>query len=171
VTDNKATLTLPAQSVTLLVLPKPKTTLPPTPVVTSSATTVAGTTGVVNPIKASVKVASAPISGAIVDVEVYNSAGRKVFQKYYEGQDFTAGQSRSYSTSWTPTAAGTYAVKVGVFKAAWAQQYHWNNAAGKVVVSRLGKKLGNMATSAPTSPRDAQPARVGGVVWNAARHR
>lgn len=171
VMDNKASLTLPAQSVTLLVLPKPKTTPPPTPVVTSSAATVAGTTGVANPIKASVKVASAPITGAIVDVEVYDSANRKVFQKYYEGQDFTAGQTRSYSTRWTPAAAGTYTVKIGVFKAAWAQQYHWNNAAGKVVVSRLGKQLSNMAASTPTSPRDAQPASVGGVVWNAARRR
>jgi hypothetical protein len=125
----------------------------------------------VNPIKASVKVATAPIASVIVDVEVYDSANRKVFQKYYEGQDFTAGQTRSYSTSWTPAAAGTYTVKIGVFKAAWAQQYHWNNAAGKVVVSRLGKRLSNMARSAPASARVGESASVVGVVWDAARGR
>ena len=161
VTDNKATLTLPAQSATMLVLPKANTTTPPptptpsatpTPVVTSSATTVAGTVGLVNPITASVQVSSAPITSAIVDVEVYDSAGRKVFQKYYEGQDFTAGQTHSYSTSWTPGAVGTYTVKIGVFAAAWTQQYHWNNAAGKVPVSRLIKKLSNMARVVGASP-------------------
>lgn len=167
VTGNKASLTLPAQSVTLLVLPKPKLAPPPTPVITSSATTVAGTTGVANAIKASVKVASAPITKAIVDVEVYDSANRKVFQKYYQGQGFTAGQTRSYATTWTPAAAGTYTVKIGVFTAAWAQQSHWNNVAGQVVVTGPGLPvLSSTAKLTPTSPKIGESASVLVTVGN-----
>lgn len=154
VTDNKTTLTLPAQSVTLLVLPKPKPVPPPTPVITSSATSMAGTTGAANPLKASIKVASAPITGAIVDLEVFDSAGRRVFQRYYTGQTFTAGQTRTYSTSWIPAAAGTYTVKVGVFTTAWAGQLHWNNAAATVAVTGPDiPVLTSTAAVTPASPK------------------
>lgn len=61
----------------------------------------------------------------IVDVEVYNSSGQKIFQKYYDSQNFSQGQSITYHTSWTPSSAGSYAVKIGIFNFNWSQNYLW----------------------------------------------
>ena len=163
ISNNTATLTLPAQSVTLLVLPKPT----PTPVVTSTATVSAGRTGVALPIKATVTVAAAPISAAIVDVEVYDSANRRVFQQYFSNQAFAAGQTRSYTASWTPAAAGTYSVRIGVFQPAWAGQWHWNAAAATTAVTGPGiPVLGSTAVVTPASPKVGQRSTVAVTVRN-----
>jgi beta-glucanase (GH16 family) len=74
----------------------------------------------------------AAATGAIVDCEVYNSAGTQVFQKYTTDQTFRAGQSQKYTYTWTPTTAGTYTVWVGVFSANWATNYVFNANAATV---------------------------------------
>jgi hypothetical protein len=71
-------------------------------------------------------------SGIIVDMEVYDSANRKVFQQYIPGQTFGTGETKAYDWFWTvPTAQpeGTYVVKVGVFADHWTALYMWNNGA------------------------------------------
>jgi glycosyl hydrolase family 44 len=86
-------------------------------------------------ISATVRCTAGSLSNGIVDVEVYNSAGTKVGQKYWPAQNFAAGQSRSYSYVWTaPATRGTYTVKIGVFGANWSPGYHWNNGAATVTV-------------------------------------
>jgi hypothetical protein len=72
-----------------------------------------------------------------VDIEVYNPSGSKVFQQFYDNQTFSAGQQRSYSSSWsvpTTAAQGTYTVKIGVFRVGWDTLYSWNNNAAQFVV-------------------------------------
>lgn len=164
VSANNVAMTLPAQSVTLLVIPKAAAPAP-VPTVTSSATTVPATTGVANPVKATVKVTGAALSASIVDLEIFDSANRRVFQKYFEGQSFATGQTRTYATSWTPSASGRYTVKIGVFKAAWAGQLHWNNAAGTVNVVGV-PVLNSTAAVTPSSTRVGQTTSVAVIVRN-----
>lgn len=73
----------------------------------------------------------------LIDVEIYNSRGQRVFQKTYDDQTFRANQTLRYAVNWRVPAgspAGTYTVKVGVFGAGWAQLHGWNDAAGRFTV-------------------------------------
>jgi hypothetical protein len=84
-----------------------------------------------------VTVTSTAATTALVDVEVYNAAGQKVFQQYWDNQGFAAGTARSFGTSWTvpaSTAAGTYTVKVGIFSPGWGTLLGWNNSAATFAV-------------------------------------
>ena len=70
-----------------------------------------------------------------MDVEVYNAAGTKVGQQFWQAQSFTSRQKRTYSWNWvTPKTPGTYTVKVGVFGPNWSPLYFWNNTANTITV-------------------------------------
>jgi hypothetical protein len=78
------------------------------------------------------QVTSSASTTALVDIEVYDSSGVKVFQQALDNQQFSAGQTRNLSVTWRPSsglAAGTYTVKVGVFTAGWGTLLAWNNNA------------------------------------------
>jgi hypothetical protein len=80
---------------------------------------------------------SIPSSDVLVDLEVYTSAGTKVFQQFWDNQSFTAGQTRTYSTTWSvpaTAAPGSYRVGVGVFSRGWGHTYTWVNTAASVTV-------------------------------------
>jgi hypothetical protein len=82
-------------------------------------------------------VKSATASSAVIDVEVYDASGTKVFQQFWNNQAFTAGQTRTFNSSWSvPLTAmpGTYTVKVGVFSSGWTTLYTWNNTAAVFTV-------------------------------------
>jgi hypothetical protein len=92
--------------------------------------------GAASAISATVTDTGAALSNSIVDLEVYNSAGTKVSQNYFTGQNFTAGGSNSYSWNWTaPSAAGVYTVEVGVFDSTWGTNYYWNGNAATITVA------------------------------------
>jgi hypothetical protein len=83
------------------------------------------------------RVTSATASNALVDVEVYDPAGSKVFQQFFDNQTFAAGQQRQYTVPWTvPTGAavGTYRVKIGVFNPGWGTLHDWEDNAGQFTV-------------------------------------
>ncbi|MGC4043208.1 MAG: right-handed parallel beta-helix repeat-containing protein [Armatimonas sp.] len=70
-----------------------------------------------------------PLTNGIVDFEIYNAAGVRVNQQTKPAQSFTSGQARTYTWTWTPTAAGTYTIKLGVYSSNGSQMFHWNNSA------------------------------------------
>jgi len=79
--------------------------------------------------------ASSAMSGAVVDLEVYNSSNVKVGQGVYTGQTFAAGTARPFNWTWAGIATpGTYTLKVGVFNADWSTMYKWNSAAASITV-------------------------------------
>lgn len=80
-------------------------------------------------IQATLTNGEAAASNVIVDLEVYSPAGAKVHQEFHEGQSFAAGQSRTYSTSYVPTAEGAYTATIGVFNSNWSASYFWGDAA------------------------------------------
>ncbi|HZT41147.1 MAG TPA: hypothetical protein VFA07_03115 [Chthonomonadaceae bacterium] len=78
---------------------------------------------------------SGTLSNGIVDVEVYNSAGTKVSQTYWTGQNFSTNQQQTYTWNYTvPTTTGTYTIKIGVFNSTWGTNYYWNSGAATLTV-------------------------------------
>ncbi len=62
----------------------------------------------------------------LVDVEIYNDQSQQVYQKFYDNQTFTTGESKNYALAWTPNSTSQYTVKIGVFSPGWTQNYLWN---------------------------------------------
>jgi hypothetical protein len=83
-------------------------------------------------------VTSASASNALVDVEVYDPSWHKVFQRYWDNQSFTAGQSLTFTSDWqvaSTAPTGQYTVMVGVFKPGWGVLYNWNGNAAHVAIN------------------------------------
>jgi hypothetical protein len=73
----------------------------------------------------------------LVDVEIYSPSGKRVYQKFWDAQNFAANQTLTLSTGWSlPSNAerGTYTVKVGVFATGWSSLYVWQDSATTFVV-------------------------------------
>jgi len=82
-------------------------------------------------------VGSSTDASALVDIEVYNASGVKVYQQFWDAQTFSAGSPRTFTATWrlpTFAAKGTYRVKVGVFGAGWTSLYSWNDGAASFTV-------------------------------------
>jgi len=76
------------------------------------------------------------IGSILVDQEVYDSSGKKVFQRTQDllaraGKPITVSQPYSIQSTAHP---GVYAYKIGVFGPNWSPSYTWNNAAGSFTV-------------------------------------
>lgn len=74
----------------------------------------------------------------LVDFEVYNSAGVKVWQTYQSPVSFAATTAKRFTASWaTPSslARGTYTLRMGVFPSTWSPCQAWNGNAATVSVS------------------------------------
>jgi hypothetical protein len=94
----------------------------------------------------------------LVDVEVYDPTSNKVFQQAFDNQAFTAGQMRTFSSSWqvaSAAPAGTYTVMVGVFSPGWGTLYAWNGSAGAESVGAA-----TQPTSTPTLAPTNTPTAV-----------
>ena len=71
-------------------------------------------------------------------MEVYDSLGNRVFQHFWDGQSFTASQTRTFTAAWSvpgTASPGTYSVKLGIFSTGWGKLYNWNNQAATFTVN------------------------------------
>jgi aryl-phospho-beta-D-glucosidase BglC (GH1 family) len=110
----------------------------------SPSTIAPGATGTIN---TSVTDTGGATSNLVVDIEVYNSAGTKVAQQTYSGQNFTGGGTNTYNWSWTaPTTTGTYTVSVGVFNSTWSTTYYWGSNAATTTVANSDSAQYNFET-------------------------
>lgn len=95
----------------------------------------------------------------VVDVEVFNPAGARVFQAYWENERFgNRNLQRSFTAVWQVPAdlpTGAYRVAVGVFSANWGSLQHWNNAAATITVTTSNATP--PPTPAPTPTPSATP--------------
>lgn len=127
-------LTVPAQSLTLLVLPSGNAAAPS---INSTAAVKPATVepGTSTMITATFINTGAPLVNGIIDLEIYNAAGQKVAQQFWTGQYLAMGQKRSFTYLWTaPQQTGVYTVRLGVFGAEWTPLYHWNHHAASIHV-------------------------------------
>ena len=79
------------------------------------------------------------LTNANVELQIFSQSGSAVATTYWSGQNFTAGQTLSYSYSWTPGSsipAGTYNVAIGVFNSGWTYDYYWNGSAAAITVTQ-----------------------------------
>jgi hypothetical protein len=114
-------------------------------------------------IQLTASVSSNAAVSALVDIEVYDPAGRMVFQRYWDNQSLPATTPQSYATSWKLDAAaptGTYVVKVGVMAPTWGNAYTWNNEAAWVTVAAAAATPAATATPAQASAPTATPAKT-----------
>jgi hypothetical protein len=127
----------------------------------SPATVAAGASTALN-----LQVATSATITALVDLEVYNAAGTKVFQQYWDNQQITAtptapflAAQHIYTATWAVPATqqvGTYTLRAGLFKPGWGSQLSWNSNAGQLTVSGVGTTP--TATPAPSATPSPTPS-------------
>jgi hypothetical protein len=92
-------------------------------------------------------VTSTQATTVLIDVEVYDAAGKKVYQKWYDNVSLSANTKKTVRPVWavpSGQAAGKYTIKVGVFKPGWQGLLEWKDPAGTVTVT-----TGTSASGAP----------------------
>ena len=75
------------------------------------------------------KTSGSGIQNGIIQAQIFNSQNTKVFSKNFTGQNITSTSVTSNSVTWTPTVAGNYYVKVGVFSSDWSSNPFWTSNA------------------------------------------
>jgi hypothetical protein len=86
----------------------------------------------------------------VVDIEIFDQSNNRVLQKFFDGQEFTANQTRNYSVDFTPNN-GSYTVAVGVFNNNWSRNYIWEGNA-------LRFNVGSSPTPSPTPTITTTPS-------------
>lgn len=127
----------------------------PTPVVppgtfTQTASVSAGSVQAGSSVTITAVYASGSAGAFLTDVEVYSAGSVKLHQQYFDGQSFSAGQHRTYQSTWNipaNTAPGVYTVMLGTFSAGWGTFYAWNSNAATITVVGAGTPT---ATPTPT---------------------
>ncbi|MDP2684031.1 MAG: cellulase family glycosylhydrolase, partial [bacterium] len=71
----------------------------------------------------------------IIDFEIYDSSNQKVFQQFFEHQNFEIDKTVNYQLSWTPTTQGQYQLRYGIFTSNWQSNIIWNNSLSSINVS------------------------------------
>ncbi len=99
----------------------------------------------------------------IIDMEVYNASGQKIYQQYAASQSFNAGQTRNYTFNWaSPSnqAQGEYSLTLGVFSNdnQWSTSYLWQANAFAFAVSTGSPAPTPTATATFTPTATARPA-------------
>jgi hypothetical protein len=82
-------------------------------------------------------VSSQAASNVLVDIEIYDPAGNKVFQRWFENQSFQRGQTREFPVAWNVpnhTERTSYMVKIGVFTPGWSAVRSWQDQAAQFTV-------------------------------------
>ena len=98
----------------------------------------------------------------LVDLEVADPAGRKLFQRSWDGQALEAGRTRRLQAAWkVPAGAnpGAHLVRVGVFTRGWGTLLAWNGAAAHLSVRRAAAAT----TTTTAAPAPATSLGAGGA--------
>ncbi len=132
---------MPAPAATAAPAPTPTPAPTPSPVTrwTTRASVVPTTVHWRHCATVSVSITASRRATVLVDLEIYNAAGRRVARRSWSAVAFAAGTPRTlrwscYASS--TRATGTYTVKVGVFRPGWTGRLAWGNTAARVRVVR-----------------------------------
>jgi len=72
---------------------------------------------------------------SLVEMEIWADSGETVYKEHKANESFHAGQSNTYTFSWTPTKAGRYTVNVGAYGPRWTPSYAWKQRAASITVN------------------------------------
>lgn len=81
---------------------------------------------------------SATQTTALIDAEIYDPTGKKVFSQAFDNQSYGAGETKTYALNWAipPDAfAGNYVLKLGAFSTGWGTLYSWVDSAATFTVN------------------------------------
>ncbi|MBP9686411.1 MAG: hypothetical protein KBD66_01260 [Candidatus Doudnabacteria bacterium] len=92
-------------------------------------------------------------SELIIDLEVYDANNGKKAQQFYEHQQLGTGERKTFGLAFTPTEAGTYTIRGGIFSSTWNTTYYWQNQAA------------NMTAHAESTPPEDNPSRSIELWW------
>lgn len=67
-------------------------------------------------------------SGYVIDLELYNSSGQRQVQQFFENQNFTTGETKTYSFKWVPNTTGNYYLALGIFTSSWLKNIIWDQS-------------------------------------------
>jgi Glycoside hydrolase family 44/Fibronectin type III domain len=108
--------------------------VPPTFISSATANPNPVTQGVSTAIDARAKDTANTLANGVVQIMILDPNGATVLTQNFTGQNFTSGQSRSYSVKLVPSLAGTYTVEIGVFSSTY-QLWNWNSSAATITVN------------------------------------
>lgn len=89
---------------------------------------------------------------ALIDIEIYDSANRRVAQQFIDHQDLLSGSSYSFTANWIPATSGHYQARVGVYKSNWTVNYYWDETALSFTVNDAVASPTPTPTSTPANP-------------------
>jgi hypothetical protein len=89
-------------------------------------------------------------ANVLVNIEIHSPSYEKVHQQFYSTQYFAPGETKTYTTTWTPSMNGTHAVMVGIFNNDWSKNYLWKSDVSSIAV-------GDEAAPSPTPTPNPDP--------------
>ncbi len=75
----------------------------------------------------------------LIDSEVYDSKGNQVGEKYWNNQNFAAGETKKYEYEWVVTSNDVFEVAVATFVPGWGGLIQWYGAAGVITIDESDK--------------------------------
>ena len=108
--------------------------LPPTFTLSATVSPNPATQGSGTTVTTTVRDTANTLANGIVQVLVADPGGNTVASQNFTGQNFSTGQSQTYTLAFTPSISGTFRVRVGVFSSTW-QMWSWNDSAATFVVN------------------------------------
>ncbi len=98
-------------------------------------------------------------ASVLVDFEIFDSNGNRVWQDALDNQPVSASSTGSFTATYTVPATlppGTYSVKTGLFSPGWGGMYSWSDMAGSFVVdsSPGSATVASAPATAPAAPVD-----------------
>lgn len=146
-------LSIPFQQTSAAIIPFSSQAIPVIGAVVGQALTV----------QVNVLAQSWTLRDGIVDLEIYNERNERQYQKFFEHQDIDMNQPKQFQVNWTPTATGSYILKLGVFSNGWSQNFYWTDSALSFSVDvKSSSQIASSSTA--TQPSVVQsPATVSAI--------
>lgn len=124
-------------SITSLIIP-PKHGVPAERTTLIDTTTVSSasiTPGQIETVNSTFTDRNGPLKNGILDLEIYNSSGHMVGQKFENGVPLAPGQSNSIAWKWTaPNSPGMYTLKAFAFSGDMANTYLADQNSGNLAI-------------------------------------
>lgn len=99
----------------------------------------------------------------LVNLEIFDSAGERIFQQFTDHQPVTAGEAKTVPFVWdvpATQASGTYTVSLGIFKAGWVRQLAWHDAATTVTITEQAEGVQIAAQATPNSVTPGEAVEI-----------